>query len=123
MNIYISHSRDFDFKKELYDPLKSLVSEHEFIFPHSESDTPFETKKLFESKVCKLVIAEVTYPSIGQGVELGWANLLKIPIIFIYKKGSKISNSLKLISSEFIEYENLKKISETLNNKINGTKN
>ncbi len=106
MKIYISHSRNFDYKKELYEPLKNseLAKQHEFIFPYDENDTPFDTKELFESKTCDLVIAEVSYPATGQGIELGWADLLQIPIVCIYKKGVEISGSLSIISKKFLMY-------------------
>lgn len=106
MKIYVSHSRMFDFKNELYEPLKKSGIEAEFIFPHDESDEPFDVRSLFESKGCDLVIAEGSYQGTGQGIELGWANLLGIEIIAIYKKGSHVSNSLKMISKDIIEYEN-----------------
>jgi hypothetical protein len=38
------------------------------------------------------------------GIELGWADMLKIPIVCIYRKGCTISGSLKAITNTFIEY-------------------
>jgi len=102
MKIYLSHKREGDFKAELYEPLRKLSAE--FIFPHENSDEPFDSKSLFTNKQCDVVLAEVSQPSIGQGIELGWANNYGIKIICIYKKGLKISNSLKQVSSTFIEY-------------------
>lgn len=61
------------------------------------------TKELIKS--CDLVIAEVSMPSTGQGIELGWANMLNIPIICIHEQGSKISRSLQYVAQEFIEYK------------------
>ncbi|PIT93070.1 MAG: hypothetical protein COU06_01925 [Candidatus Harrisonbacteria bacterium CG10_big_fil_rev_8_21_14_0_10_38_8] len=105
MKIYIAHSRSFDFQKELYEPIKnsSLAHEHSFIFPHSESSELFNSKELFQGG-CDLVIAEVSYPAIGLGIELGWADMLKIPVVCIYKKDSKISGSLKAVTDTFLEY-------------------
>lgn len=116
MNIYVSHSRDFDYKEELYKPLrKSELSKiHNFIFPHENSDNPFPTKDLFQNKGCDLVLAEVSYPATGQGIELGWANLLNIPIICIYKKDHKTSGSLKILTDKFIEYEKAKDLMDNL---------
>lgn len=106
MNIYISHSRSFDFKNELYEPIRNSVlsQEHTFILPHENDETPFNTKELFQKKGCDLVIAEVSYPATGQGIELGWAEMLGIPIICIYKDGAKISGSLSVISKKFLMY-------------------
>lgn len=120
MTIYISHSRDFDYKNELYVPLRNsaLHKNHTIILPHETSDMPYETKKLFASGKCDLVIAECSYPSTGQGIELGWATMYNITVLCIYKEDAKISGSLKVISDYFIAYENkedlLKKMSETL---------
>ena len=51
-----------------------------------------------------LFIAEVSFPSTGLGIELGWADSFHKPIICIYSKGSQPSASLKTISRNFIEY-------------------
>lgn len=107
MKIYVAHSRGYDFVNELYNPIKNsdLSKKYEFVFPHSESDEQFDSKNFFKTD-CDLVIAEVSYQKIGLGIELGWANILNIPIICIYKKGQEISGSLKVISNNFVEYEN-----------------
>lgn len=107
MRIYISHSRNYDYENELYLPLRNsgLNSQHEFILPHENSSEPFNTKELFQTHGSDLVIAEVSFPATGQGIELGWANLLDIPVICISKKDAKISGSLKVITDKFLEYE------------------
>ncbi len=51
-----------------------------------------------------LIIAEVSYPSTGMGIELGWANTFNKRVICVYKKDTKPSSSLKVVSNEFIEY-------------------
>lgn len=92
MNSYISHSRNFDFVKELYIPIREsrLNTEHFFLLPHEDSDTVFPTKDYFESQECDMVIAEVSYPSTGQGIELGWAEMLHIPITQTRRKNITI---------------------------------
>lgn len=107
MKIYVSHASNFDYKNELYKPLKEAGLPVEFIFPHEDSSEIFDSKKLFDSHGCDYILAEVSHPATGQGIELGWADIYKIPIICIYKKGSKPSNSLKVISGTIVEYENL----------------
>ncbi len=114
MRIYIGHSREFDFKKEFYEPLKKL--NYEFIFPHEHSDEPFNSKEFL--KTCDLMIAEVSFPSTGLGIEIGWADFLEIPIIFIYKSGSKISGSLKLMKGKFIEYSDGEDLKRKLKKEI-----
>ena len=70
--------------------------------PHEKSAELFDSKKYFDK--CDLVIAEVSYPSTGQGIELGWANLKNVPIICFYRTGTKSSGSIKAISNNIFEY-------------------
>ena len=74
MKIYISHSTGFDYQKELYEPIKNseLYNSHEIIFPHDKSSEVSNSKEVI--KGCDMVIAEVSYPSTGMGIELGWAD-------------------------------------------------
>ena len=115
MKIYIAHSRNFDFQKELYNPIKNspISKEHTFVFPHEESGEPFNSKELFQ-KGCDLIIAEVSHPSTSLGIELGWADMLNVPIACIYRKNYKISGSLKAVTKIFLEYSD----TEDLINKI-----
>lgn len=112
MTIYVSHSKSFDYQNELYYPLKSLVEKCDFIFPHENSGSPYPTKKLFQDKKCNLVLAEVSFPATGQGIELGWADMMSIPIVCVHKKGTSFSGSLKLISTQFFEYTNAHELLE-----------
>nr|AIA18821.1 Unknown Function [uncultured bacterium] len=106
MKIYLSHSRNIDYKKELYVPIKSseIINKHEFIFPHENSDQLYPTRELLQNKGCDLIIAEVSFPATGQGIELGWASMLDIPIVCIYKDGAKPANSLNEVTSKFLMY-------------------
>ena len=104
MKIYVSHSRSFDYKKDLYDVLENSGLNLEFIFPHKDSEEAFDSKSLFQNKQCDLILAEGSYQATGQGIELGWANILGFKIVTIYKEGSHLSNSLRKISVEVIEY-------------------
>jgi len=108
MKIYISHSSSFDYKNELYIPLRESVlnSKYEIVLPHEESDEQSNSINFLQNS-CNLMIAEVSYKSTGLGIELGRAELLKIPIICIYKKWTKVAWSVKVIKCNFIEYENL----------------
>jgi len=67
-----------------------IDQKHEIILPHEKNDEQFSSKKLFESG-CDLMVAEVSWPSTGLGIELGWADMHKIPIVFLYRKGAIIS--------------------------------
>jgi len=67
---------------------------------------------------------EASYPKIGVGIEVGWADAYAVPIIAMYKKGFKLSESIKSVSRVVLEYDSaedmisklrdaLKKIFET----------
>ena len=105
MRIYISHSSEHDYINEIYNPIKNsnLNEINNFVLPHESKIT--STKDIIASS--DLVIAEVSIPSTGQGIELGWANYCKTPIVCIYEKGAKISSALKFITNNFIEYEDV----------------
>lgn len=105
MEIYVGHSRAFDFKEKLYRPIREscLNNEHNFVLPHESSDKPSNSKEYFENK-CDLFIADVSCPATGLGIELGWADALGIPIACVYEKGSKLSGSVKVLCDNFLEY-------------------
>ncbi|MBU1132368.1 hypothetical protein KKC32_03950 [Patescibacteria group bacterium] len=107
MKIHIAHSREFDFKKNLYEPISRscLNKKHNSIFPNETETETFSSINLFQTKI-NLIIAEISFPSTGKGIELGMAHQLNIPIIGIYKKGTKPSGSVKNVNDKFIEYEN-----------------
>jgi hypothetical protein len=116
MNIYVTHSSNFDYQKELYKPLRTskINTIHHLTLPHERSSTPFNSKEYM--KKCDLILAEVSYSATEQGIELGWANIYNIPIVCFYKKGMKLSSSLKVISNTFIEYKNSTDTIEKLSN-------
>ncbi|MFA9288297.1 MAG: hypothetical protein ACEQSA_00250 [Weeksellaceae bacterium] len=107
MNIYVSHSSNFDYQTELYLPLKTILKDHTLILPHEKDAKPFPVRELFSDKKCDLVIAEVSFPSTGQGIELGWADSLKIPVLYLLRKDIKASESIFTISSKMIIYDQL----------------
>lgn len=104
MKIYIAHSKDFDYKNELYVPLRDsrFNTEHEIILPH-ETDQFINTKKLIKNS--DLLIAEVSYSATGEGIELGWADGFHIPIVCLYKEGAKPSRSLQVVSKTIVSYK------------------
>lgn len=120
MRIYVSHSSKIDYKKDLYGPLRNadLAKRHEFLFPHERGLDLFPTRDLFNNKGCDLIFAEVSFPSHGQGVELGWAFDRGIRIIFAHKPEAKLSVVIPELSKEIFAYstkeELVSKLSEYL---------
>lgn len=82
--IYIAHSSGYDFIKNLYQPIKNskLWETYEFILPHDNRDYHPDSKK--EIQDSKVIIAEISHPSTGAGIEIGWADSDNKPIIFIH---------------------------------------
>lgn len=119
MNIYVAHSNKFDYIKKLYEPIKNAksLSMHNIFFPHDEENKLVKTKEIIKNY--DLVIAEVSLPATGLGIELGWADDSNTPILCIYEKGAKISSSLKFITNNFIEYDNSEDLIEKINDFLN----
>lgn len=86
MKICVTHSTQWDFINKLYHPIKNseLYMHHDIFFPHDEATKNVNTKDII--KQSDLVIAEVSLPSVGQGIELGWADFVETPILCIYQK-------------------------------------
>ncbi|KKW11084.1 MAG: hypothetical protein UY50_C0021G0018 [Parcubacteria group bacterium GW2011_GWA2_49_9] len=104
MKIIVTHASSFDYEKEFYAPLKKAVegTDHELIFPHVWHAQNKSTKEFLKN--ADLVIGEVSYPSTGQGIEFGWADMLNVPILFVRKQGAKSSSALKYLKGDYIEY-------------------
>lgn len=102
MHIYISHSTSFDYQTQLYTPLRAaFAAAHELILPHELGRDEHSRQAIASSD---LMLAEVSYPSTGQGVELGWADAAGVPIICFYKNGATPSGALRHIAKAMLEY-------------------
>ncbi len=110
MKIYLGHATSFDYENELYAPFKKskLMQDHEMVLPHSEFRIPWSTLDVIKS--CDLFIAEVSYPSTGLGIELGWANIFNRQILCIHKTGITPSAALKIITNHCVEYNNIENL-------------
>ena len=111
MKIYIAHSRDFDYQNELYLPLKNsdIFKEHEFILPH-DGDNYKHSRDFYKN--IDLVIAEVSFPSTGLGIELGFLYDDNKPIYCIHRSDKKISSSISVVASNINVYSNLDEMTE-----------
>ncbi len=102
MNIFVCHSTASDYKSELYEPLKAGFSQsHNLILPH-EDGSDYNSKETITT--CDFVIAEVSLPSTGLGIELGWADSAGVPIICIHKTGTVPSSALHHVTMDVIQY-------------------
>jgi hypothetical protein len=105
MNIYISHSGNYDYENELYKPIKEskLAAMHYFFLPHEPENINVDAKN--QLKQTDILVAEASYPSTGQGIEMGQANVADVPIVCFHKTGTKTSSSLRFVTNELIEYK------------------
>ena len=103
MKIYLTHYKHCDYENELYQPIKlsSLVKDFHIIFPYDTSKNPTNSKEVISNS--DIILAEVSYHSTGQGIELGWAENMNKPIITFYKN-QPASRSTQLISTSGFSY-------------------
>ncbi len=105
MAYYAAHSREFDFQNEWYAPLRRVGEELgvTFVFPHEITDAATNTKERMTAY--NAIVAEVSYPSTGLGIELGWAETLGLPIYLVCRESAFISRSvLSLTGHTLITY-------------------
>lgn len=116
MKIYVCHSTTFDYANELYEPLKrNLASLHDLLLPHA-SDSDIHSKDLIESS--DLILAEVSYPSTGQGIELGWADSARKPIICVYNASTAPSGALRHIAKSLVAYTDSQDMITKISNEL-----
>ena len=117
MKIQVGHSRDFDFVKELYEPIKKAIffTDHEFIFPHDWKE--IDSKETLKN--IDIFIADVSYPSIWLGMELWFASLYGKKIICVYRNWNNISSALTHVSDILLPYKNSAEMVEKLQKILN----
>lgn len=105
MKIFVAHSSNFDFRNKLYAPLRGSVlnSENEILLPQ-EGEIEEITRDMING--CDALVAEVSAPSLGAGIEIGWADAAGVPVIAMYEKGARPSFSIDNAVTERFEYEN-----------------
>lgn len=106
--IYIGHSRDerLHYQKELYTPLISSLDDDEVIVPHEKgAEAQINSQNVLPT--CHLMIAEVSYPSTGLGMELAWAKHAAVPVLCIYKNSCQPSSSVTNFFPHIISYESI----------------
>lgn len=103
--IYVGHARDksFDYQTQLYEPLINALDEGTVIVPHEHrAEASFDSREVIPS--CSLMIAEVSYPSTGLGMELAWAEAASIPVLCIHQADCTPSTSVTSVFSNALSY-------------------
>jgi len=108
--IYIGHSKDWDYQSGLYRPIKESILNNNYIiiFPHTPKGEEFVSER--DLKKVDLFVAEVSLPSTGLGIELGFAHLFKIPILCIHRVGTTVRSSVKRLNCEIYEYAEIDEV-------------
>lgn len=114
MQIYVSHSRQINYEDELYAPLRTLEPTHQLILPHDVTYDGMKTKDIIAQSDC--VIAEVSLPATGQGIELGWADMSNVPILAVFRPSADMSGSVKYVAQSSMQYESTEELIEIIGN-------
>ncbi len=116
--VYIGHSREFDYENELYAPLKAseLAVQYHFIFPHDENGDEFISSR--DLKDVDLFVAEVSFPSLGLGIELGFSHLYGVKTVCLHKTTSKVTSALKHINCTVLTYNSTAELLERIKNAL-----
>lgn len=79
-----------------------LQSGVEIVFPHDvESEVQMTKDELAQ---VDLVLVEVSIPSTGSGIEMGWANAAGKKVVAFHQGGSAPSPAIKFVASEIQVY-------------------
>lgn len=116
MKIYIGHNKEINYQEELYRPIMENKyyqdPNYTFFFPH-QLDRNSQNDRVFYEDI-DIFFAEVSYPSTGLGIELGYAADSQVPIILLIKKGITPNTSSKTIATDILEYTSPKDLKEKI---------
>jgi hypothetical protein len=117
MKVYVGHASSMDFERKLYNPLRSssLAENHDLVFPHENSEEPFDSKS-FLSGDADLFVAETSKPSTGLGIELGWAETYGVPVVCVHRSAVEPSSSLKVVAENVVPYDSQEELVEVVSN-------
>lgn len=98
--------------QDLYTKLKKFLHEnreielYSFVFEYKGDiqDRTMMSADVEEMNNCDLIVAEVSYKSIGVGVEMGYFKAQNKKIIYLHKKDTEIENITNGIADYVIEY-------------------
>ena len=100
MKIYLAHSSNCDYINKIYKPILNDPELSKIItLPHMEKDY-MHNRNYYDN--FDLVIAEVSAPSTGLGIELGFFYDDKKPIYCLYQ--GDYSKSVEVVAKKIIEY-------------------
>jgi 2'-deoxynucleoside 5'-phosphate N-hydrolase len=90
-----------------------------FVFKISNNPKEIFKRDYEQLKSCDIIIAEVSEPSHGVGIEIGISYCLGLKIILLQEKGKNVTKLAEGIPNVIIiEYENAKDLKDKLNIKL-----
>lgn len=87
----------------------------EIVYPHEKVNEVTLTQE--EIRQADLILVEVSIPSTGSGIELGWANAAGKPVIAFHQGGSQPSPAIKFVTAQiniYVTEEDITKVLQTL---------
>ena len=116
--LYISNANSYDYESELYEPIRQsdFYKNHQVFLSSEPQNAGINLKDILDK--VDLMIAEVSYPSTGQGIELGRADAAGIPILCFYKAGNKPSSSVRYITDNLYAYKTTRELIDMITQRV-----
>lgn len=105
MKIFFAHATEHTFKYEAYEAIQSsqLYQKYQITLPQENGyQPPMPRESILEYD---MLIAECSFPSTGEGIELGWMHSVGKPILCLYRSDAKPSGALHNVANEIAVYE------------------
>ena len=119
----VSHTKE---RLDILPEVKNIVEEkgiHSFVFKIGGTPSEIFVRDYEQLKSCDLIIAEVSEPSHGVGIEIGMSYCLKLKIILLLEKGKYVTKLAQGIPDIIIiEYESLKDLKAKLSSALDKVK-
>jgi hypothetical protein len=99
LNIYFVHSTKFDYNNLIYKKIlsSSICLAHNLMLPMTKEYQNINAKELMAK--ADIIIAEVSNPSFGLGLELKWLSKVNKPKLFLSLENTIPSKYQKLVPS------------------------
>lgn len=115
----VSHTQD---RLNILQEIESTVKKRgidAFVFKIGGTPENIFARDHDQIKSCNLIIAEVSEPSHGVGIEIGMSFCLGIKRILLLEKGKKVTKLVQgMPDTEIIEYENTEDLKEKLDSAL-----
>ena len=121
MKVFVSAPYTENLETEFLSSLESILKEADLdvVVPHKYVDEKEDIEKSIKRNFkllddCDMILADVTKPSHGVGMEILYAHQKGKKIIFLRKAGTKVSHMALFHANELVEYNNQKDLKENL---------